>query len=293
MRLRFVRMSNAIARLERQISGHVSFSDIIGRSAAMKEALARAEAAAASKLPVWIEGEAGVGKELLARAIHGSGERAGKPFVSVDCKALPDDGGGDPVRPGKTAGRSNCILCWANYAKPKAGRCCSSNRALKGSELQTAVAGSAWNKRRCGTDLPMSVMRLHHAYRAARGGGRRIQPYALPAACGDIVIAMPPLSQRREDIALLAKHFVAIYAASENKSMIGLTGQALEHLAAMSWPGNVRQLANLLWQAVMICNQDLLDAGNIRLMQQWQPVYYNNYGDNYAASPVLFDEPGA
>ncbi len=292
------RMSNAIMRLERKHTGHVCFSDVIGKSDKMKEVLALAEDMAASKLPLWIEGERGTGKEWLARAIHGSGDRAGKPFVTVDCASLPDDAAGailfgQEKMPGKThfvlgklreADGGTLFLKEIGSLKPE-----WQHRLLEAIDEGTVKP--------VGRPSPLAVnirfiAASSQSIKALMAAGTF--SHALYRRFGEVSVTVPPLRERKEDIAPLAKHFIATYAASENKNMIGLTEEALQHLAAASWPGNVHQLSHLMWRAMLICNQDLLDAGNLRLVQQWQPVYYKDYGDNVlaAASPLLFDGHG-
>jgi DNA-binding NtrC family response regulator len=109
-----------------------------------------------------------------------------------------------------------------------------------------------------------------------------------------VAIAVPPLRDRRSDIPLLARHFIGMYAAMENKSLYGLTDRALEYLACGAWPGNVRQLSSLLWRAVILCNQELLDTADIRVIPQLQPMQYDFSQDNVMASvsPLLLDMQG-
>jgi DNA-binding NtrC family response regulator len=285
------RMENAILRLERGNTGYACFADVIGHSATMKQA----EAAASSKVPVWLEGESGTGKEWLARAIHGSSDRAGKPFVAVDCRELPDETGeailfgrenpGDFIL-GKVreAEKGTLLLQGIGSLSPK----------LQSRVLEMLHEGCI---RPQGSPGPVAVdVRIIAAVS---------QPVKVLAAAGnfnhtlhrrfqEIVISLVPLRERREDVPLLAKHFLVMYAALEGKSMIGLTEEARQHLANAPWPGNIHQLSRLMWQAVMLCNQEILDHGNLRLIEQWQPAYYRDNIDSLlsAASPLLFDKSG-
>src|SRR5690606_32663654 len=84
-------LANELARAKRSREGTLTFRDIVTRSPLMRAVLRNAEKTSASHIPVLIEGESGVGKELIARAIHGSGERRSKPFVAVNCGAIPDN----------------------------------------------------------------------------------------------------------------------------------------------------------------------------------------------------------
>lgn len=292
------RMGNAIMRLERKITGHVSFSDIIGQCAAMKKILALADAAASSKLPIWIEGERGCGKEFLARAIHGSGDRAGKPFIIVDCGALADETAeallfGQEKMPGAThfiLGKLREADKGTLFLKDIG----SLDAALQHRLLEAIAEGSVTP---LGAKSPVAL-----DVRFIASSCQSMKPLIAAGAFShmlyrrfqEMTITVPPLRERREDIVPLARHFTVTYAAAENKHMIGVSEEALQHLAAESWPGNLHQLSRLMWRAVMICNQEMLDLGNLRLIEQWQPVYYKDYGDNVlaAASPMLFDGSG-
>src|SRR5262249_6751002 len=89
--LKLTQLSGEVSRLTRRVEGALGFEDMVAQSPAMTRASGLAKRAAASSIPVLIEGESGAGKELMARAIQGSGERAGKPFVAVNCGAIPDN----------------------------------------------------------------------------------------------------------------------------------------------------------------------------------------------------------
>jgi len=293
------RMSYAILRLERQVTHHVCFADIIGRSPAMQEVLALASVAADCRVPVWIEGEPGTGKELLARAIHGSSDRAGKPFVVVDCKAFVDETAeallfGQDKTPGsrshfilgkvREADKGTLFLKGIDSLKPQL-----QHRLLE--IIDEGAVKPVGASAKIAVDVRLIAASSQPLKSLVAGGSFS---HMLHRRFQELAIVVPPLRERREDIVLLANHFIVTYAASENKNMIGLSEEALQHLASENWPGNIHQLSCLMWRAMMICNHELLDLGNLRLVEQWQPVYYKDYGDNVmgAANPLLFDGSG-
>jgi len=294
--LKIRRMSSHIARLERGMSGHVDFSDIVGRSPALKDALALARYAASSRLPVWIEGKYGTGKELLARAIHGGSDRAGKPFVTVHCASLPAEGAEAMLFGQETlAGEVHFIL--GKLREADQGTLLLKEIDALPQALQRRLFETLGEGRITPLGASASIALDVRVLCTASGDcGAKLRQgmfySGLYERLRGLCIALPPLCERREDIPALAKHFVRLYAASENKSIYGLTEDALAYLAEASWPGNVRQLAHLLWRSVLLCNQDLLDNADIRLIQQLQPVHYNIRQESMAGAPSLLDTQG-
>jgi DNA-binding NtrC family response regulator len=294
--LKIQRMSHHLSRMERKLAGHVHFTDIIGSTSALQRAISSGREAAVCDTPVWLEGEYGTGKELLARAIHGSSQRAGHAFVSLNCKTLFDDAAetvifGRDAKPGtlhfilgklREAHRGTLLLKDIGMLRPLL-----QHRLLD--MLQRATITD--NDPAGAIDVRLICSDNGHA-RTMIGQGHF--SHILYQHLAGISIALPPLRDRRHDIIPLAKHLVSLHSASENKDMHGLTEGALQHLAMAQWPGNIRQLSHLLWRSVLLCNQEMLDVGDIRLIQQLQPVYYGGYHDNAlsAASPLLFDGQG-
>lgn len=279
--LKLQHLTNAMHRLERRISHHIQFSDMIGRSMAFRNMLNHAMQAATSKSPLWIEGASGAGKEFLARTIHGSSDRAGKPFVVVDCDRLTHEA-------------TETIL----FGGEK-----------QGSKLREAEHGTLFFK-----DIDALTPSVHHRLletleknpaadiRVMCSTCKSVEPLVAHGRFNPVLfrylktlsITVPSLSDRREDVGLLAKHFVVQHAITEGKNIYGLTEQALQLLTNHNWPGNMRQLSHLLLRAVILCNQDILDAGDIRLIQQLEP---GHYADNHAAftphvAPMLLDTNG-
>jgi len=270
--LQLQRMGRYIAKLERKVDGQVHFEDIIGESPALKTALAIARQAASSKMPVWIEGERGTGKEWLARAIHGSSARSGKPFVMIDCAAVSGEGM-ELTHKLREADQGTLFIKDVDLLDAGLQQRILSLRDF----AKTALAADI--RFICSTRMKMDPLVAQEKF----------SPTLYQWLRGVSVI-LPPLRERKSDIEALARHFILMHSASENKYIQGLTPHALELLVANSWPGNVRQLSNQLWRAVLICNGDTIDAGDIRLIQQLQPANYD--GSNSISPPELLDMQG-
>ena len=252
-------------RTERgRLSGQFGISDILTRSPVMDRTLDLSRKASKSSIPVLIEGESGTGKELIARAIQGSGDRAGKPFVAVNCGAIPANlvesvlfghqkgafTGADANHAGKfqEAHGGTLFLDEIGELPPEAQ--VKLLRALQEGEVEPVGASrpvkvnvrviSATNRR-------LLIM-------AQDGSFREDLYYRLNV----FPIYVPPLRERREDIALLSEHFLARFAAETGKRLAGLSQEALDLLISYDWPGNVRQLENAIYRAVVLADTDHL-----------------------------------
>ncbi|MET0923165.1 MAG: sigma-54 dependent transcriptional regulator [Xanthobacteraceae bacterium] len=259
-------LEGELARIKRSRTGTLGFKDIITKSARMQAVLRTAEKAAASAIPVLIEGQSGVGKELIARAIHGSGERRSKPFVAVNCGAIPDNlvesilfghekgafTGATERHTGKFVEASGGTLFLDEVGELPLAAQVKLLRALQEGEVEPVGAKkplkvdvrviSATNR-----DLIADVK----AARFREDLFYRLHVYP---------IAVPALGERPEDIAELARHFLVRFAAEEGKRIARISGEALALLAGYRWPGNVRQLENAVFRAVVLAEGDEVGA---------------------------------
>jgi DNA-binding NtrC family response regulator len=251
-------LAGELQRMKRSQSGTLSFKDLVTRSAAMRPALKNAEKAAASAIPVSIEGESGVGKEIIARAIHGSGERRSKPFVAVNCGAIPDNlvesilfghekgafTGATEQHAGKFAEASGGTLFLDEIGELPLSAQVKLLRAVQEGEVQP-VGG----KKPIKVDVRLISATNRDLIADVKAGRFRedlfYRLHVFP-------ISVPPLRERPEDIADLARHFLARFAAEEGKSIRAITTDALAMLSAYAWPGNVRQLENAVFRAVVL-----------------------------------------
>ena len=239
-------------------------SHIISRSSRMAEALAEARMVAHSDASVLLRGESGTGKELLAQAIHQASARAGKPFIAVNCGAIPEalleselfghvkGAFTDAVANHKglfQAADGGTLLLDEIGDMPPALQV-KLLRVLQ--EREVRPLGSSQS-------IPVNVRIISATHRdldAAMAGGefRADLYYRLNV----VSLTLPPLSERREDIALLANHFLVTLATKYDKRLSGFAPEALKALTTAAWPGNVRQLYNVVEQVCALSTTPLV-----------------------------------
>jgi DNA-binding NtrC family response regulator len=230
----------------------------------MAGVLRTAQKAAASTIPVLIEGESGVGKELFARAIHGSGERKSKPFVAVNCGAIPDNlvesilfghekgafTGATERHTGKFVEASGGTLFLDEVSELPLAAQVKLLRALQEGAVE-AVGGRKPVK----VDVRIISATNRKLLDRVKGGQFRedlfYRLHVLP-------LTIPPLRMRREDIPHLLRHFLARFCAEENRPITGISGEAMALLSQLEWPGNIRQLENAVYRAVVMSDSDQL-----------------------------------
>ena len=266
--LRFDALEDEVRRMTRRAAGALTFKDIVTRSDEMARALRLAERAAKSTIPVLIEGESGVGKELLARAIGGSSDRRGKPFVPVNCGALPENlvesilfghekgafTGATEKHAGKFVEANGGTLFLDEIGELPLDAQVKLLRALQEGEVDPVGA-----KRSVKVDIRLvSATNQNLIEQVRRGLFREDLFYRLNV----FPITLPPLRGRRVDVPDLARRFAARFAAEEGKKITGITPEALSLLSRYDWPGNVRQLENAMFRAVV-----LADGGDLTIAE--------------------------
>jgi two-component system response regulator AtoC len=237
-----------------------AFGELVGRSAAMQELFRLLEQAAGLDITVLLHGETGTGKELAARAVHGRSARRERPFVPVNCGALP----GELVESelfgharGAFTGAANAKL--GLFEEADGGTLfldeigdlplrvqVKLNRALQEKEIRRVGDNTAVR-----VDVRL-VAATHRELRAEVAAGRFREDlfYRLNV----FPITLPPLRQRREDVTLLAAHFLEKHARAPQNERDGFDEAALRALSAYVWPGNVRELENAVARAVAVSN---------------------------------------
>lgn len=251
-------MKGELQRIRHSRDGKLTFADIVTRSQAMDGVLAAAKKAAASTIPVLIGGESGVGKELIARAIHGTGERSSKPFVAVNCGAIPDNlvesilfghekgafTGATERHAGKFAEAHGGTLFLDEVGELPLTAQVKLLRALQQGEVEP-VGGRKPVK----VDVRIVSATNRNLIEHVKAGHFRedlfYRLHVLP-------LTVPPLRARRDDIPHLLRHFLARFAAEENRSISGISGEAMAMLSQADWPGNIRQLENAVYRAVVM-----------------------------------------
>ncbi|MBM3116896.1 sigma 54-interacting transcriptional regulator [Jeongeupia naejangsanensis] len=239
-------------------------SDIVSHSSAMSELLGEAKLIAASDASVLIRGESGTGKELLARAIHKASPRAAKPFVAINCGAIPEalleselfghvkgafTGAVNHHRGLFQAADGGTLFLDEIGDMPLALQV-KLLRVLQ--ERAVRPVGSS-------ESVPIDVRILSATHRdldaaMADGEFREDLYYRLNV----VALTLPPLAERREDIPLLANHLLQRLAEKYAKQLNGFAPDALEALSTAAWPGNVRQLFNAIEQVCALCTASIV-----------------------------------
>ncbi|HEY1396638.1 sigma 54-interacting transcriptional regulator [Roseateles sp.] len=237
---------------------------IVSRSNVMAEVLAEARLVSASQAPVLIRGESGSGKELLARAIHAASPRAKRPFVAVNCGAIPE-----PLLESELFGHVKGAFTGA----------LANHRGL----FQAADGGTLLLDEIGDMPLPLQVKLLrvlqeHQVRPVGASASVPIDVRILSATHRDLEVALaegqfredlyyrlnvvsltlPTLDERREDIPLLAQHFLQKLATKYDKRLNGFAPEALKALTMAAWPGNVRQLHNVVEQVSALATSPLI-----------------------------------
>ena len=259
-------LSGEVKTLKKKSENKLTFDDLVAVSHEMKQVFRLGTRAAQSDIPILIEGESGAGKELIARAIQGTSARAGKPFVTVNCGAIPENliesilfghekgsfTGASDKHLGKFQEADGGTLFLDEIGELRLDMQVKLLRALQEGEVDPV--GS---KRPVKVDVRIiSATNRDLAVMARDGGFREDLYYRLNV----FPITVPPLRERPTDIAPLARFFIERFAAEENKPVAGLTPQASQLIERFAWPGNVRQLENTIFRAVVLCDGASLDV---------------------------------
>ncbi|TYC60544.1 sigma-54-dependent Fis family transcriptional regulator [Rhodobacterales bacterium] len=254
-------LEEEITRFRKQASGTLTFADIITNSPAMERVINLGKRAAASNIPILIEGESGVGKEMIASAIQGSSDRKSKPLVTVNCGAIPENlvesilfghekgafTGAVDKHVGKFQEAHGGTLFLDEVGELPQDVQVKLLRAIQENEIDPV-----------GSRRPVKV-----DFRLISATNRRLIDQVKEGVFREDLfyrlnvfpIWIPPLRDRREDIPALARHFLARFAAEEGKPQVaGISGDTVAMLQDYHWPGNIRQLENAVFRAVVLCD---------------------------------------
>jgi Nif-specific regulatory protein len=262
------RLRAQVGALRRELARNYHFSEIIANSPAMLEMFNLMEAAAASSISVLIQGETGAGKELVARAIYRTSDRAGGPFMALNCAAIPDGlmeselfghrrgafTGALEDKPGLFRAASGGVVFLDEIGDMPSAMQAKLLRAIEEREV-TAVGDTRPHK----IDMRLLSATNRDLRAAIDDRSFREDLYYRLAA---LIIRVPPLRQRREDIPSLAALFLERAATRHRKRIQGLEPEVLELLTKAEWPGNVRQLQNEVERAVALARDG--DAISLR-----------------------------
>ncbi|MFT3672784.1 sigma-54-dependent transcriptional regulator [Aestuariivirga sp.] len=257
-------LTEEVKRLNKKVSGALTFADLIASSAGMGNVIRLGKRGAASNIPILIEGESGVGKEMIARAIQGESDRAGRSFVAVNCGAIPENlvestlfghekgsfTGATSKHIGKFQEADGGTLFLDEVAELPLEMQVKLLRAIQEGEIDPV-----------GSRKPVKVnVRIVSATNrnmiemVKAGQFREDLYYRLNV----FPIMVPPLRDRKDDVPALIQHFITKLSAEEGRKVHGIKPDALAMLMAYAWPGNVRQLENTVFRAIVLCEGDQL-----------------------------------
>ena len=262
-------MKYEVLRLRAELETILSFDEIIGKSRNMRQMFALMQRAAESDISVLISGESGTGKELAARAIHFNSARKAGPFVSVNCAAIPESlteselfgheqgafTGATTRRIGKFEHANSGTIFFDEIGDMHLELQAKLLRVLQERKIQR-VGGA--------TNIPVDIRVLTATNKnleaSIKSGAFRKDLFYRIAA---FPIVIPPLRDRREDIPLLANHFLNTFAQKMAKSVKAISADALGLLMQYDFPGNVRELQNIIERAVLLETTELLQPSNL------------------------------
>jgi transcriptional regulator with GAF, ATPase, and Fis domain len=263
------KLEQRLASLRDELGERFGFHQILGRSPALRAALARAEKVAPTQTTVLLTGESGTGKELVARAIHYASPRAEGPFLAINCAALPET-----LLESELFGHEKGAFTGAD--RQKAGR------------FELAAGGTLFLDEvgELSPAVQAKLLRVIQEREFERVGGRstlRADVRIITATNRDLersvaegrfredlfyrlnvfTVHLPPLRDRGDDVLLLAEHFVRDLAAKFGRGNAGLSREARDALLAHAWPGNIRELQNAVERALIMSEGGLLTAAQL------------------------------
>ncbi|MEK7271827.1 MAG: sigma-54 dependent transcriptional regulator [Nitrospirota bacterium] len=263
------KLKSEIAYLRSQLESTYGFSNIIGKSPNMEKVFKAVEAIKDSSTNVLILGETGTGKELLAKAIHFTSRRHYKPFIAVNCAAVPRElleaeffghekgafTGAVSRRIGKFEEASPGTLFLDEIGDLELPLQAKILRAIQEKEIER-IGGSkkikidirllASTNRDLKKDIQLKNFRADLYYRL-----------------NVIQIKLPPLRERKSDILLLVTHFIDKFSQRENKHISSVTPEVMKIFLEYSWPGNLRELENVIERAVVLTKKEIIDVRDI------------------------------
>ena len=256
-------------RLVEQVESRAAFCGMIGGSGAMQKLYQTIQAVADSNTTVILRGESGTGKELIAQAIVQTSDREGKPFICVNCSALPDTlmeselfgyekgafTGADSAKPGLIEAAHTGTLFLDEITTLTPNLQSKLLRALQEHAVQRIGARSARK-----IDFRLICATNEDLEEIVRQGRFREDLYY---RINVVPIFVPPLREREGDIALLADHFLRIYCAAAKRQLKSMQPDVLEIFEDYRWPGNVRELENVIQRLVLMSKSSIITADQL------------------------------
>jgi len=260
---------SALEELRKELSDRFDFHDIISKSKQMREIFENLPAISESDSTVLIEGESGTGKELIARAIHDLSLRKEKPLVTVNCAALPET-----LLESELFGYKAGAFTDARKEKPgrfaraEGGTMFLDEIAEIPPSLQVKLLRVLQEKtyEPLGSVEPVTAdVRIIAATNKSLGKEVKEGKFRedLFYRVNVIKITLPPLRERTEDIPLLVEHFMNRFNNIKNKEISGVSPEVLSILLSYDFPGNIRELENIIEHAVVLCRSSIIDPGDL------------------------------
>jgi two-component system response regulator GlrR len=266
-------------------SGEPRLAGIVTASPLMAALLDEVVLVGASQASVLIQGESGTGKEMLARAVHEASQRRGGPFVAINCAAIPEAlleselfghvkgafTGADVARKGLFQSAAGGTVFLDEIGDMPVALQAKLLRVLQEREVRPLGSQQA---------VPVDVRIVSATHRdleslIAEQSFREDLYYRLNV----VNLHIPPLRERREDIAALAQHFVSTLAAKHGRHVVGFASDAMEALMRFDWPGNVRQLMNVVEQCCALCTTVRIPAALVSRALRNKPVEILSYAE--------------
>jgi two-component system, NtrC family, response regulator AtoC len=258
-----------VSRLREEVGIQRRYREIIARSPAMTKALEVAVKVARHPSPVLITGESGTGKELVARLIHGESDRADSPFVPVNCGAIPENlleselfgyvrgafSGADRDKPGLFEVASGGTMFLDEIGEMPVTLQVKLLRVLQESEIRRLG-----DTRTRPVDVRLLAATNKDLDEEIRAGAFRRDLYYRIAV---VPIHLVPLRQRRDEVALLVRHFIEQYNRKLRMDIKGIDQDAMRLLLEYSWPGNVRELENTIERAMVLSDSTTLTVDDL------------------------------
>jgi len=278
------RLKNQNVALRQEANKASMYDEIIGTSSAIKKVLSLASKVAPTDATVMVTGETGTGKELVARAIHRGARRSSRPFISVNCAAIPRD-----------------LIASELFGHEKGAFTGAFQRRLGRFELADGGTIFLDEVGELPVETQIALLRVLQEHEFERvGGTRAIQTNVRVIAATNrnlqaaiaagnfrsdlfyrlnvFPIEMPPLRERREDIPALVEYFIDHFAKKLGKRIDCVSSKTVEHFQSYPWPGNIRELQNVIERSVIVC-----ETGNFSVDETWlsrQPLAIDSKGES-------------
>lgn len=274
------------------------FSRLIGNDPGLRTCVKLAQKAADSDVTVMITGESGVGKEVMAHAIHGESARSAKPFVAVNCGAIPKDLVESTLFGHKKGAFTGAIAdALGKFREAEGGTLFLDEvgelpletqvkllRALQQREVEPVGAR---------TSVPVNIRIIAATNRNLAEAVQKAQlRQDLFYRLNVFPLHIPPLRERASDILMLAKHFLRLYAAQEGRKIAGFAPATENWMTSHDWPGNVRELENKIYRAVLLSEGDLIELEHLLPIGQETPAPASSHTPRQMPHINLLDEAG-